>query len=278
MGDPATAAKPLASVLDKTDMNLAYALRSSCLQLFWPARCAGCDALLASDSAALCGRCAHATLPIAGACAGCALPQSGPTPRGRCPGCARLDFAFSRAFAAFEYGGPLADAIVRMKHGGRPDLAGRLGRLLAGVLGRALVLAVAGGAGGDAAPADIVMPVPLHARKLRRRGFNQALELARVALGQLAVRVPGARLPRLERRLLERTKDTRELGRAGPGARRVELYGAFRVPDRARVAGRRIVIVDDVMTTGATFGEAAETLVRAGAAEVRVVALARALR
>jgi predicted amidophosphoribosyltransferase len=72
-------------------------------------------------------------------------------------------------------------------------------------------------------------------------------------------------------------KATRELGRHGPGARQVEVFGAFAVADPARVVGRRFLVLDDVMTTGATLNECAETLMRAGAREVRVAALARAV-
>ena len=257
-------------------MHLASTLVSSCLHLLWPARCAGCDVLLGSDDAVFCGGCAQATLPLGSACAACAMPRLGPDAGGdRCPGCARLELAFSRAFAAFEYGGPLGDAIVRMKHGDRPELARRLGRLLADTLARALGERSADGL------ADAIVPVPLHARKLRRRGFNQALELALAAQGRL--RAAGDKWqrvapPPVERRLLLRVKDTRELGRHGPAARRSEVRNAFAVAerDRARVADRCFVVVDDVMTTGATLSACAETLMRAGAREVRVVALARA--
>lgn len=251
-------------------MALGSALVNSCLHLLWPARCAACDVVMASDDAVFCGGCAQATLPIGNACAGCALPHFGPPARLWCPGCARLDFAFSRAFAAFEYGGPLADAIVRMKHGDRPESARRLGRLLAEPLARALS-PTAG------PPIDAILPVPLHARKLRQRGFNQALELALAARTRTPA-LPLASMPRLDRTLLLRVKETRELGHAGPSVRRVAVFGAFAVADPARVSGKRFVLVDDVMTTGATFNECAEVLGRAGAEEVRVVALARALR
>lgn len=251
-------------------MTLGGTIVTSCLQLLWPARCVGCDAIVASDDAIFCGACAQATLPIGNACAGCALPHFGPPARRWCAGCARLDFAFSRAFAAFEYGGPIADAIVRMKHGDRPEAARRLGRLLAEPLARAL-----GPQAGP--PIDAVLPVPLHPRRLRRRGFNQALELALAALAR-GPTPPLRSTPRLERALLQRVKDTRELGHAGPSARRVAVFGAFAVADPARVRGKRFVLVDDVMTTGATFNECAEILGRAGAEEVRVIALARAAR
>lgn len=188
-----------------------------------------------------------------------------------------MDFAFSRAFAALEYGGPLASGIIRMKHGGRPDLARRLGRLLRDTLARATGLWTDRGAATDD-PIDTVLPVPLHPRKLRRRGFNQALDLTRVALaGVRRSRPPGTTVPALERHLLVRVRDTRELGHFGPGARQVEVFGAFAVTEPWRVAGRRLLVVDDVMTTGATLNECAETLLRAGAKEVRVAALARAV-
>ena len=226
-----------------------------------------------SDDAIFCGPCAQTINPVGLACAACAMPQFGSghavAPQ-RCPGCARRDYAFSRAFAGFEYGAAIGAAIVRMKHGGRPDLARRLGRILQDAISRALATT-------NGPPIDIVLPVPLHPRKLRRRGFNQALELARVALGLLRDRSPRAFvLPALERQLLLRTRNTRELGRSGPGARRVEVGGAFGVSDARPVAGRRFLVVDDVMTTGATLNECAQTLICAGAAEVRVVALARA--
>ena len=170
----------------------------------------------------------------------------------------------------FEYGGTLATAIVRMKHGGRSDLARRLGRLLVEPLGVAV-------ADGDGGPVDAVVPVPLHPRKLRRRGFNQALELARVALRRARVQGRCGEAPVLERTTLVRTRDTRELGRLGPEARRLELQGAFGVRDPRRIAGRRFLIVDDVMTTGATLDACAHVLRAHGAREVRVLALARAL-
>ncbi len=199
---------------------------------------------------------------------------AGAVPRFRCPVCARLQFAFTRAFATLEYGGPLASGIIRMKHGGRPDLAKRLGRLLWATLARATGV---DGLGGADDPVDLVVPVPLHARKLRRRGFNQALDLTRVALGCVRrTRAAGTTVPELERTLLVRVRDTRELGHFGPGARQVEVFGAFAVTEPWRVVGRRVLVVDDVMTTGATLNECAETLMRAGAKEVRVAALARA--
>jgi predicted amidophosphoribosyltransferase len=274
-------------------MGIGGLLAGEILHLVWPARCAGCDEGLERDRQIFCEICAEALNPIGRACASCASPltdflQVGDGRRAvhGCPACLSCTFAFSRAFAGFEYGASLASALVRMKHGDRPDLAPRLARLLAAPLWQAIQPGRSPGAGGEGGAhdrssfpeADVVVPVPLHPRKLRRRGFNQALELACGALRARPHPVPpGSRAPRLERDLLRRVRDTPELGRQGPGARRAQVAGAFAVVDPRRVHGLRFVIVDDVMTTGATLDACGEALLEAGAAEVRVVALARAV-
>ncbi len=253
-------------------------LRES-LQTFWPAACAACDCPI-PEEALFCAACNLSINPLVGTCRGCALPMEAlfavdcPTSRtSRCRTCRRVPFPFAGATAGFEYGEALAAALVRMKHGGRRYLARRLARLLVGPLADAL-------AQGQLAPSDAVVAVPLHAHKLRARGFNQALELARwglIGLGRAQARAPGTALPRLERHLLHRIRPTRELGHAGPAARFTEVAGAFLVSDTARVRGRRILLVDDVFTTGATFSECADALLRAGADSVAVLALARAV-
>lgn len=166
------------------------------------------------------------------------------------------------AGAALVYGGAVTTAILRFKHGGRADLARPLGRCLAPVL----VPALAG--------ADAVVPVPLHPRRLRVRGFNQALALVRGARG--AAGRPRD-WPPVWVDTLRRTRDTPVLGHHSPEARRRLVEGAFAVADRRRVAGRRVLVVDDVMTTGATLGGCARALHEAGAAGVSTVVLARVL-
>src|SRR6185503_7351719 len=222
-------------------------------------------------------QCTPSLSPLLGACPGCALPRADAHAHAaRCPICRRVPFPFRDAAAAYEYGAALADAVVRMKHG-QPYMARRLAPLLVPSLVGALVR---GGLGAD----DVVIPVPLHPRRLRARGFNQALELVRAALRDvertpaLALALPHG-LPRLERRLLRRARATKPLGRSGPAARMAEVAGAFTVaPALAeRVRYRRVLLVDDVFTTGATFSECADTLLRAGASVVHVLALARAV-
>jgi ComF family protein len=256
---------PLSSLLAKS------------LELVWPGTCVACDRPV-PDEVLFCAPCNLAINPLHGACPGCALPREvDPArrlpPGDRCARCRRVPFPFASASAGFEYGATLAEAIVRMKHGGRRLAARRLARLLITPLAGVLAAAEMG-------PGGLVVPVPLHAKRLRARGFNQALELARCALVGLArapALAPPSGLPRLERNLLHRTRPTRELGHAGPAARLAEVSGAFVVSDTARVRGRQILLVDDVFTTGATLSECAEALLRAGAAEVHALALARAV-
>jgi ComF family protein len=252
-------------------------LVSESLQLLWPARCAACDETV-PEAALFCAPCSLALNPLCGVCPGCALPRRD-DPRQlvfagkRCARCLRVPLPFTTANAAFEYGETIAHAVVRMKHGKRREQARRLARLLVPSLAEVLARTRMG---AD----DLVVPVPLHTRKLRERGFNQALELARFALTGLARAPqpkPRAGLPRLQRSLLHRTRETRSLGHASPGARFAEVAGAFVVSDTARVRSRRVLVVDDVYTTGATFSACSDALVSAGAADVHVLALARAV-
>ena len=248
-------------------------------QLVWPARCAACDAFI-PEHAVFCDGCQLSLGDLGATCLGCALPPStlmDASHAGQhCARCRRVPFPFAQARAVFPYGEAIANAIVRMKHGARRDLARRLGRLLAPALADAI-------AGAGLEPSDAIVPVPLHPRRLRQRGFNQALELVRGALATLDT-TAGPRSgrwrpdrPRLELDRLRRVRPTRELGHAGPAARLAEVSGAFAVDDPAAIAGRRVLLVDDVFTTGATFTTCAEALRRAGARQVNVLALARAV-
>jgi ComF family protein len=250
------------------------ALVSESLQLLWPARCTACGRVV-DDLLRFCSDCAPSLSPLFDACPGCALPRERRAPGGeRCAVCRRVPFFFREARAAYEYGAALADAIVRMKHGQR-YMARRLGPLLSTALVDVL-------ARGGFTAEDVVAPVPLHPARLRERGFNQALELLRASLRDVAqtpalARVLPRGLPRLERTLLRRTRPTKPLGHSGPAARVAEIAGAFAVAEAERVRYRRVLLVDDVFTTGATFNECADTLLRGGARAVHVVALARAV-
>ena len=198
----------------------------------------------------LCSAC-EADLPsLAGPrCPRCALPS----PRGEpCGRCLAQPPAFDRTVAALSYAFP-ADVLVHaLKF--RHELA--LAPLLGALLGRALSAAQAG-------PVSCVVPVPLSRARLRERGFNQALEIAR-AFSDRA---------RLEPGLLERARDTRAQFDLPWSERQRNVRGSFRVA--GPVAGLNVAVVDDVMTTGATLEEVARTLKAAGAATVANWVVAR---
>ena len=128
---------------------------------------------------------------------------------------------------------------------------------------------------GSAATELVVVPVPLFAAREKTRGYNQARLLAEAAVKRLRRLEPEWKL-RLSLTALERVKDTRALYALNPTQRRASLKGAFRVADAEAVLGREVLLIDDIMTTGATARECARVLKRAGAAKVWVVTAAKA--
>jgi ComF family protein len=118
--------------------------------------------------------------------------------------------------------------------------------------------------------ADLLVPVPLHWTRLFQRRYNQASLLAH------AVRAAGG--PEVAADWLVRRRRTPAQGHLGPAARERNVEGAFAMRAHRNVVGKHVVIIDDVMTTGATVGECARVLKRAGAASIGVLTLARALR
>lgn len=189
-------------------------------------------------------------------CDGCGVPYEIDL-KARCPGCQARPFAFDRARAACLYDENSRDLILKFKHGDATEHAG----LFARWVGRA--------AADLLEEADAVAPVPLHPVRLLSRRYNQAAEIAR----------PLARAAGLEflPDVLERTRMTQSQGGKSGSGRRRNVAGAFVVPAdrRKRIKGRRILLVDDVMTTGATLHACARALLAAGARAVDCAVVAR---
>ena len=175
-------------------------------------------------------------------------------------------FLVAISFATYEEN--LRGLIHGLKFDGILPLRRQLGRWLGMAIARL----------GDDCPNDlIVVPVPLHASKLRERGFNQAVALASEAIRYLRRNEPRRTL-QLAENCLQRHIATKSQAALTPRQRRLNLRGAFFVPDPDMVRGRHILLVDDIYTSGATARACSRVLLDAGASSVRVATLARAQR
>lgn len=227
----------------------------------FPPQCLQCRGAVQS-AGALCAACFDTVGFISAPyCALCGTPFETPVAEGTlCAGCIARRPAFAAARSAVHYESA-RELVLRLKHADRldtvPSLAGWMRRAGADVLARA----------------DAIVPVPLHRWRLLSRRYNQSAELAR-ALG----RISG--LPVLTGVLI-RTRATKSQGvMASARARRRNVLGAFAVPERlkAQISGLRLLLIDDVMTTGATLEACARALTRAGAQDVLALTLARVVR
>ncbi|MGE0180401.1 MAG: ComF family protein [Sphingomonas sp.] len=192
-------------------------------------------------------------------CAICALPfEYGEAAERQCAGCLAHPPRFDRLRAAVAYGDIPRQVALKLKYGGRPGVAGTMARFMARHL--------------DREDDPLLVPVPLHRWRIWRRGYNQS------ALIATALAKPASLAVNLD--LIRRVRATPPLKAMTPKARRDALRGAFRIDPKRKgeAAGRRIILVDDVYTSGATANGCARALKRAGAARVEVLCWARVVR
>ncbi len=238
--------------MDRREVDTRPAAFASVLGLWlWPARCLLCE-MPASGSRDVCHACA-AVLPWNRvACPRCALPL--PHPAEACGQCLRKPPPLTLTHATFVYGFPLDRLLPRFKfHDGLVA-----GRLLSQWMHETCA---------RLDRPDALTPIPLHRARLRQRGYDQALELARPLAKSLS-------LP-LRDGLLIRKRHTQPQSRLGALQRRRNLRGAFEVREGIALP-RHVALIDDVMTTGATLHAAAKTLLHAGVERVDAWVCARA--
>lgn len=219
--------------------------------LFMPPRCAaeGCR----RNGAWFCDRCAERILrPRTTCCARCLDEDADPISR-RCARCSGGSTAFDSAFAGGLHEPPLRDLVLALKYRRIRPVAAELAALISIAL----------------PPVDhstVVVPVPSHRRRVRARGIDPARLIAR--------RLAERRGLRLEAKALTRTRDTKPQVLRSLEARQENVLSAFRADEAVR--GRHVLLVDDVLTTGATSNECAATLKESGALSVTVAVAARA--
>ncbi|RLA88267.1 MAG: ComF family protein [Deltaproteobacteria bacterium] len=225
------------------------------LDFFLPRFCLFCGAPAGPEpGAAICSECQSQIEWIhSPMCPCCGAPFHGAGPDHLCSPCQLHPPPYHRARAVALYNGPVAQAIKNLKYRRGLIYARLLKNWLATSLGLELAQA-----------ADLILPVPLHSRRVRSRGFNQALILAQAFPDRP-----------LGRDLLIRTRATKpQVGLSGK-ERQENVHRAFAVKDPAAVAGKNILLIDDVFTSGATVRECAQVLLKAGAKQVEVLTVAR---
>ena len=248
-------------------------LADSFFSVVFPTQCSLCSAEVASPGGlGVCRDCWSKVEPWEGlSCEWCGLPIVSEHAAGfaqiLCGQCRVGSPSFDCARSFGIYRGPLRQLILQLKFRRRERLSRRLGALLGRAWGKL------GGFDEDAPP--LIVPVPLFRSRERERGFNQARLLAE-GLRHHLEQSPGRKKIRIEAGLLVRTRATVPQAGLKFQARRANVRGAFAVAKPEGIRGRQIVLVDDVMTTGATLSACASELKKGGAGRVLALAMARA--
>lgn len=226
----------------------------------FPPLCPACSRVLRPGrEKAFCGECRKEITYLTGShCPVCGvLFTDSPAGDHWCGACIERTPHYTLARSALTYDGAIADVIHQFKYGGNLACGAALAVLLADCEMPDLCWS----------DFDVIVPVPLHVRRLRKRGFNQSLILARALGKKHGLQVDFS--------LLKRHKFTLTQTGLGHKERELNIKGAFDVPRPENVTGQNMILVDDVLTTGATVNECAKTLKKAGARRVAAVTLAR---
>lgn len=227
------------------------------LDWIYPRRCPVCDGILEKDEPYICRTCAPELEPLKEPrCRKCGVPIRSLTEE-YCVHCAGETHSFDRGFAVYPYHGPIGESLMRFKYSGRQEYAGFY----------AQAIAVCGGREIRRMRPEILIPVPLHRKKLQTRGYNQAEVLARRLSEKTGIPVETDLVVRRKRTLPQKELNRRQ--------RKKNLKDAFAMKRECRpFPWKRVLLVDDIYTTGSTVDALALLLKRNGAAEVFFVAVA----
>ncbi|MFL6765486.1 MAG: ComF family protein [Sphingomicrobium sp.] len=220
-----------------------------------PPRCAGCGTIV-GDVHSFCHECWKEVEFLGDSgCQTCGLPLQA-TEQTTCGACLARPPRIARTRAAVAYGDLARSLAIRLKYGRKVAIARTMARYMAPLVSEA----------GE----QLLVPVPLHRTRLWRRGFNQSALVASELSRRLGIATDPLALSRIRR--------TPPLKGMSPLQRRKTVAGAFRVRDKSKVAGKTVILVDDVFTTGSTAEACARALRRAGAARVELVSWARVVK
>jgi competence protein ComFC len=235
------------------------------LDVIYPPRCLVCGAWL--ESGALCDICVSGFAPLTPPfCTRCGVPIAADSKVCQpCEAGAEPPYDWSQALG--QYNGTLRQAIHRLKYDGKTALARPLGTLLAHSLSASPSPLLIDPISSQPLKIDVVLPIPLHPARLRQRGFNQAERIAFFMAQERGWQLDSTSLRRVRRTNTQTALRVAE--------RAANVQGAFAVRDPARLSGRTVLLVDDVLTTSATMKEAARVVKEVGATRVCVIALAR---
>ncbi len=237
-------------------------LLDSLLQFLLPPQCHCCDRFLEESERGFCSDCLSGIRWIEPPfCSVCGDPfpskEAGVHPCGECAK-RKKHFATARALGSYE--GPLQEAIHRWKYEGKATLTPLFGQWMVEGVKRYW----------NPCALDLLIPVPLHKKRLRQRGFNQALLLTKRLSRSTGIPFRGG--------ILKKVRTTLPQVNLSGIERRKSVKGSFAIASRDAVRGKRILLIDDVFTTGATVNECAKVLMAAGSKCVDVLTLARALK
>jgi ComF family protein len=235
------------------------AFKESLWEVLFPPSCVFCDSVRAESATGLCIACRDSIRPVSQPfCRQCGIPVAGLSLQGTglCGRCLNKPPPYRKTRYGVHYEALLRDALIRFKFYGALHLSRTLSHILVETFDRHF--------GSD--EIDLIVPVPLHRRKLLERGFNQ--------VAVLSARLAGSTGLPLDRFALRKVKDTPPQVGLRRAQRVANLRNSFAVRDSGKIRGKSILLVDDVATTGSTIMEAAKTLMRGGASDVSALVLA----